>query len=61
MELQKSILETWKFFSRFFNTFTSNDKYSFISKDNWMQTIQMHLSEKQKVFSGFLLHFSNLH
>ena len=51
MELQKSILETWKFFSRFFNTFTADDKYSLISRDNWMQTIQMHLSQKQKNFS----------
>ena len=50
MELQKSILETWKFFSRFFNTFTAHDKYSLISRDNWMQTIQMHLSQKQKIF-----------
>ena len=51
MELQKSLLETWKFFSRFFKTFTADDKYSFISWDNWMQTIQMHLSQKQKIFS----------
>ena len=53
MELQKSLLETWKFFSRFFNTFTADDKYYFISRDNWMQTIQMHLSWKEKVFSEF--------
>ena len=51
MELQKSLLETWKFFSRFFNTFTADDKYSLINRDNWMQTIQMHLSQKQKIFS----------
>ena len=60
MELQKSLLETWKFFSRFFNTFTADDKYSLISRDNWMQTIQMHLSQKQKIFLNFFLHFSNL-
>ena len=57
MELQKSILETWKFFSRFFNTFTADDKYSLISRDNWMQTIQMHLSQKQKNFSEFFSAF----
>ena len=57
MELQKSLLETWKFFSRFFNTFTTDDKYSFISRDNWMQTIQMHLSWKEKVFSEFFTAF----
>ena len=57
MELQKSLLETWKFFSPFFNTFTADDKYSIISRDNWMQTIQMHLSEKQKIFSQFFSAF----
>ena len=57
MELQKSILETWKFFSRFFNTLTEDDKYSLISTDNWMQTIQMHLSQKQKNFSEFFSAF----
>ena len=53
MELQKSLLETWKFFSRFFNTFTADDKYSLISRDNWRETIQKHLSQKQNVFSEF--------
>ena len=57
MELQKSLLETWTFFSRFFNTFTAYDKYSLISRDNWMQTIQMHLSQKQKIFSEFFSAF----
>ena len=57
MELQKSLLETWKFFSVFFNTFTVDDKYSLISRDNWMQTIQMHLSQKQKIFSEFFSAF----
>ena len=51
MELQKWLLETWKFFSRFFNTLTADDKYSLISRDNWMQTMQMHLCQKQKIFS----------
>ena len=53
MELQKSLLETWKFFSRFFDTLTVDDKHSVISRDNWMQTSQMHLSQKQNVFSQF--------
>ena len=53
MELQKSLLERWKLFNRFFNTFTADDKYSLISRDNWMQTIQMNLSQKQKLFSKF--------
>ena len=58
MELQKSILQTWKFFSRFLNKLTADDKYSLISRDNWMQTIQMHLFQKQKIFSEVLSAFS---
>ena len=51
IELQKSLLDTWKFFRLFLNTLTSNDTYSFNSKDKWMQAIQMHLSQKPKIFS----------
>ena len=57
MEFQKSFLETWNFFSRFFNTFTADDKYSVISRDNSMPTIQMHLSQKQKIYSEFFSGF----
>ena len=61
MERQKSLLETWKLFSRFLNTLTADDKYSLISRDNWMQTIQKHFSQKQNIFSEFFSQFSNLH
>ena len=57
MELQKSLLETWKLFSRFLNTLTADDKYSLISRDNWMETIQMHFSQKEKIFSEFFFAF----
>ena len=57
MKFQKSLLEAWKFLSRFFNTFTADDKYSLISRDNWMQTIQKHLSQKQKIFFEFFSAF----
>ena len=50
MELQKSLLDTWKFFSRFLNTLNADDKYSLISRDNWMQTIQKSLSQKKNFF-----------
>ena len=50
MEFQKSLLDTWKVFSRFPNTLTTGDNYSLVSRDNWMQTIQMHLSQKQNIF-----------
>ena len=51
MDLQKSLLDTWKFFSRFLNTLTTGDNYSLVSRNNWMQTIQTHLSQKQNIFS----------
>ena len=53
IELQKLLLETWKFFGRFINSLTADDKYSLISRDNWMETSQMHLSQTQNVFSQF--------
>ena len=57
MELQKSLLDTWKLFSQFLNTLTTGDNYSLVSRDNSMQTIQVHLSQKQKVFSEFFTAF----
>ena len=57
MDLQKSLLDTWKFFSRFLNTLTTGDNYSLVTRDNWMQTIQIHLSQKQIVFSQFFAAF----
>ena len=51
IECQKSLLDTWKFFRHFLNTLTGNDTYSFNSKDKWMQTIQMNLSQNQNIFS----------
>ena len=57
IELQKSLLDTWKFFRPFLNTLTANDKYSLNSKDKWMQTIQMHLSQKQNILLGFFSSF----
>ena len=50
IELQKSLLDSWKFFRPFLNTLTADDRYSLISKNKWMQTIQMHLSKKPKIF-----------
>ena len=58
IELQKSLLDTWKFFRPFFNTLTANDKYSVNSKDKSMQTIQMLLSQKQNLFAEFFSAFS---
>ena len=51
IELQKSLLDTWLFFRRFLNTLTADDKYSLISRENWMQTIMLHLCQEPKFFS----------
>ena len=53
IELQKSLLDPWIFFRPSLNTLTAHDKYSLVSKDKWMQTIQMHLSQKENTFSEF--------
>ena len=55
--LQESLLDTWKFFRPFLNTLTAHDKYSLNSKEKWMQTIQMPLSQKENIFPQF---FSSL-
>ena len=57
IELQKSLLDSWKFFRRFLHALTANDKYSLNSKDKGMQKIQMHLSQKQNIFSQFFSAF----
>ena len=57
IEFQKSLLDTWKFFRPFLHTLTANDKYSLNSKDKGMQKIQIHLSQKQNVFSQFFSAF----
>ena len=57
IKFQKSLLETWKFFSRSLNTLTADDKYSLISRENLMQTIQMDLSQKQNIFCYFFWAF----
>ena len=42
---------TWKTLRLFVNILTANNKYFLLSRDNLMQPIQMHLSQKQKTFS----------
>ena len=45
----------------FVNTLTAHNKYSLLRRDNWMQTIHMHLSGKQKILLNFFVHFQNQH
>ena len=53
IEFQKWLLDTWKFFRPFLNTLNADYKYFLISRDKWMQTIQIPLSQKQNTFSRF--------
>ena len=57
IELQKSLLDSSNFFRPFLNTLTADDTYYLNSKDKWMRTIQMHLSQKQNIFSEFFSAF----
>ena len=57
IELQKSFLDTWIFFRPFLTTLTADDKNFLISRDKWMQTIQMNLSQKAKIFPEFFFAF----
>ena len=41
----------------FVNTFTEDDKYSLLYRDNLIQPIQILLSQKQKTFSQFFSAF----
>ena len=52
---------TNKVLQLFANTLTSDDKYYLLNRDNLMQPIQMHFSEKQKTFDNFFVAFSNLY
>ena len=56
---RKAFLVIDKMITLFVNTFTANDKYSLLNRDNLTQPIQIELSQKQKTFSQFFLKFSN--
>ena len=58
--MEKFLLVICNILGLFVNTLTADDKYSLLKKDNLTQTIQMQLSEKQKTFSEFFVHFQNL-
>ena len=47
----------YKILGLFVDTLTTDDKYSFLNRDNLIQSIQMKLSKKQKPFFDFFLHF----
>ena len=52
-----SLLVICKISRLFPNTLRTDGKYSLLNRDNLVQPIQMHLSQKQKTFSQFFSSF----
>ena len=50
---KKSFLEICKIVGLFVNTFTADEKYSLLDRDNFTQPVQMQLSKKQKTLAQF--------
>ena len=46
----KSLLVIWKILRLFVNTFTADEKYFLLNRDNLTELIQMRLSPKQKTY-----------
>ena len=51
------MLVRWKSLRLFVNTFTDDDNYCLLYRDNLTQTIQILLSKKQQAFSQFFSAF----
>ena len=43
----------WKILGRFVNPLTADDKYSPLNRGNFLQHVQMQLSQERKTFSQF--------
>ena len=56
---KKSLLMILKILGLFVNPLTADDKYSLLNRNNLLQHIQVHLSQKWKIFSQFPLNFIN--
>ena len=52
---------TCKVLRLFVNIFPADKMYSLLARDNSQQTIQMHISQKEKFCLTSFLPFSNLH
>ena len=51
LRCKKSLLEICKLIELFFNTLTADDRYYLLSKENLMQPIHIHFSQKQEICS----------
>ena len=54
---KKSFSVIWKILRLLVNTLTADDKYSLLNRENLTQPIEMHLSQKEKLFPNLFLHF----
>ena len=58
MSQKKSVLVRRKALELFVKTLTADDKYSLFKRDNLAEPIRTQLSQKEKTFYPFFLHFS---
>ena len=61
IELQKSLLDTRKFFRPFLNTLTANDSIPLVAKSSELKNFRCIYLKKKTFFLNFFLHFQNLH
>ena len=57
---KKNLLLTWKILGLLVNTLAADEKYPVLNRDNLTIPVQMQLSQEQKLFLNFSLHFLNL-
>ena len=55
MSREKSVLVISKILTMVLNTFTADERYSILTRDNLTQPIHMHIYQKQKTYSEILL------
>ena len=60
LSAKKALLVICKILQLFVNILTASHKFSLLNRDKLTQPIQMQLSKKEKVFSEFFQHFSNI-
>ena len=58
--MENSLLVICQFLELSVNTLTNDDKYSRLNRDNLTETIQMHLSQKQKLFFSIFFWVSEM-
>ena len=55
---EKFLLVTCKILRLFIGTLTADDKYSLVNRDSLTHPIEIHFSQKQKLFSQYSAAFS---